>query len=148
MSLPPFCPVGQVIFVHQFPARARELSPLRTMIRAALNNHAGHSDRVEDIVLAIDEACQNIIRHAYRGECDDPITLHIELTPKALVITLDDHAPAVRPDCMKPRAFDDIRPGGLGCHFMRQVMDSVSIEPARIGSGNRLRMTKSVPQGS
>lgn len=148
MSLPPFALLGRsFLFINFLPVRG-ELSPLRTMIRAALNNHAGHSDRVEDIVLAIDEACQNIIRHAYRGECDDPITLHIELTPKALVITLDDHAPAVRPDCMKPRAFDDIRPGGLGCHFMRQVMDSVSIEPARIGSGNRLRMTKSVPQGS
>lgn len=144
MSLSPHSPIGQVILVHQFPARARELGPMRAMTRMALNNHGWHSDRVESIVLAIDEACQNIIRHAYHGECDDPITLHIELTSKALVVILDDQAQAVSPDCMNPRAFDDIRPGGLGCHFIRQVMDTVSIGPAPAGPGNRLRMVKGV----
>ncbi|MDH5585130.1 MAG: SpoIIE family protein phosphatase [Nitrospirota bacterium] len=140
--------IKQVVLAHQFPARAKELGPLRAMTRMALNNHSWHSDKVEDIVLAIDEACQNIIRHAYHGECDDPITLHIELTPKALVVILEDQAPVVSPDCMNPRAFEDIRPGGLGCHFMRQVMDTVSIKPSPAGNGNRLRMVKAVDERS
>jgi sigma-B regulation protein RsbU (phosphoserine phosphatase) len=137
-------PKEQVILDHQFPARARELGPTRAMTRMALNNHGWHSDRVEDIVLAIDEACQNIIRHAYHGECDDPITLHIELNHNALVVILEDQAPSVSPDCMNPREFEDIRPGGLGCHFMRQVMDTVSIGPSSTGQGNRLCMVKGV----
>ena len=137
-------PNETVVLAHQFPARARELGPTRVMTRRALNNHGWRSDIVEDIVLAIDEACQNIIRHAYHGECDNPITLHIELKHKTLVVILEDQAPAVSPDCMNPRAFDDIRPGGLGCHFMRQVMDTVSIEPSPTGQGNRLRMVKGV----
>jgi sigma-B regulation protein RsbU (phosphoserine phosphatase) len=110
----------------------------------SLNNHGWHSDKVDDIVLAIDEACQNIIRHAYQGECDNPITLRIEREGDALVVLLEDQAPAVSPDCMNPRAFEDIRPGGLGCHFIKQVMDHVSIEPVSTGQGNRLRMTKRV----
>ena len=134
----------QVVLAHQFSAHARELGPTRAMTRMALNNHGWRSDIVEDIVLAIDEACQNIIRHAYLGECDDPITLHIELHHNTVVVVLEDQAPAVSPDCMNPRAFDDIRPGGLGCHFMRQVMDTVSIEPSPTGRGNRLRMVKDV----
>ncbi len=133
-----------VILQHQFPARARELGPTRTMTRMALNNHAWSSDIVEDIVLAIDEACQNIIRHAYRGECDDQIILHIELTDHSLVVVLEDLAPPVSPDCMNPRAFEDLRPGGLGCHFIRHVMDTVTIGPSPTGHGNILRMVKGV----
>ncbi len=137
-------PKEQVVLSHQFSAHARELGPTRAMTRMALNNHGWRSDIVEDIVLAIDEACQNIIRHAYLGECDDPITLHIERHHNTVVVVLEDQASAVSPDCMNPRAFDDIRPGGLGCHFMRQVMDTVSIEPSPTGQGNRLRMVKSI----
>jgi sigma-B regulation protein RsbU (phosphoserine phosphatase) len=137
-------PNTQAIFTHQFPARARELGPTRVMTRIALNNHGCNSDIVEDIVLAIDEACQNIIRHAYHGECDDPITLQIELNDNTLLVVLEDKASEVSPDCMNPRAFDDIRPGGLGCHFMQQVMDTVSIGPSPTGHGNSLRMVKSV----
>ena len=137
-------PKEQVVLSHQFSAHARELGPTRAMTRMALNNQGWRSDIVEDIVLAIDEACQNIIRHAYLGECDDPITLHIERHHNTVVVVLEDQASAVSPDCMNPRAFDDIRPGGLGCHFMRQVMDTVSIEPSPTGQGNRLRMVKSI----
>lgn len=137
-------PNEQVILAHQFPAHAKELGPMRAMTRMALNNHSWRSDIVEDIVLAIDEACQNIIRHAYHGECDDPIILQIVLNNKNLVVVLEDHAPTVSPDCMNPRAFDDIRPGGLGCHFIQHVMDTVSIEPSSTGQGNILRMGKNM----
>lgn len=137
-------PYEHMILEHRFPARAKELGHTRAITRMSLNNHGWHSDIVEDIVLAIDEACQNIIRHAYHGECDDPITLHIEFRDNALVVVIEDHAPPVSPDCMNPRAFEDIRPGGLGCHFMRQVMDHVSIGPSPTGQGNILRMVKGV----
>ena len=113
----------QMILEHGFPARARELTFTRERTRTALNNHGYHTDTIEDIVLAIDEASQNIIRHAYQGECDEVIILRIERQGEELIVTLRDTAPAVKPDCMKPRAFEDLRPGGLGCHFIRQVMD-------------------------
>ena len=133
-----------VILVHRFPARAGELGRTRSMTRMALNNHEWHSDIVEDIVLAIDEACQNIIRHAYLGECDDPIDLHIEFNDEALVVILEDQAPAVNANCMNPRPIDHIRPGGLGCYFIRRVMDSITLSPSPTGHGNHLRMSKSV----
>ena len=130
------------ILEHRFPARARELAYTRAITRTSLNNQGWGTDTVEEVVLAIDEACQNIIRHAYRRECDETITLHIHFQEETLVVVLEDTAPAVSPNCMKPRAFEDLRPGGLGCHFIQQVMDQVSIGPSATGQGNTLRMVK------
>ena len=96
----------------------------------------------EDVVLAIDEACQNIIRHAYGKETEEEIALQIQRQGDGLTITLRDFAPPVDSDCMKPRDLEDIRPGGLGCHFMQQVMDEISVTYAREGNGNILRMVK------
>ncbi len=132
----------QVLVSHRFPAQARELSGMRSLTKTSLNKQGWSTDIVEAIVLAIDEACQNIIRHAYQGECDAPIILHIELHGETLMVELTDHAPAVNSHCMQPRAFEDLRPGGLGCHFMQQVMDDVSIDPSSTGQGNILRMIK------
>ena len=57
--------------------------------------------------------------------------------------TLRDFAPHVPPDCMQPRDLDEVRPGGLGTHFILQVMDEVGfVEPPPEGGGNLLRMVK------
>lgn len=132
----------RVLVHHQFQARAKELCETRSIVRSALGQGICPSPSVEDIVLAIDEACQNIIRHAYHGETDDLIILHIYQKENTLVITLRDYAPEVSENCMKPRDLEDLRPGGLGCHFIQQVMDEVSVGPPSEGTGNMLQMVK------
>jgi len=127
---------------HNFPARAKELCDTRSAVRNFLTHCGCASTTVEDVVLAIDEACQNIIRHAYRGETDEAIILQIEREGNVLQISLEDKAPEVGSDCMKPRELEDVRPGGLGCHFIKQVMDEVSVGPSPSGKGNILRMRK------
>ncbi len=127
---------------HNFPARAKELCETRSAVRNFLTHCDCVSTTVEDVVLAIDEACQNIIRHAYQGETDEEIILKIGREGNILQISLEDTAPEVGSDCMKPREFEDIRPGGLGCHFIKQVMDEVSVGPSPSGRGNILRMRK------
>lgn len=131
-----------LLLEHRFRARAKELCDTRTAVRTCLTQCGCGPDTVENVVLAIDEACQNIIRHAYRGETDEEIVLEIGREGEALVVSLLDYAPEVSPDCMKPRDLDDVRPGGLGCHFIHQVMDEVSLGPAPTGHGNVLRMVK------
>ena len=135
---------NDVLLVHHFPARAKKLCDTRAAVRNCLTQYQYGSTTVEDVVLAIDEACQNIIRHAYRGETDEEIILQIERQGNTLVISLQDSAPEVRSDCMKPRDLEDIRPGGLGCHFIQQVMDEVSVGPSPTGKGNILRMVKNM----
>ena len=57
-----------------------------------------------------------------------------------LQILLCDQGPAVDPSKLRGRRLDEIKPGGLGLHFIRQSMDTVEYE--RVGSANRFRLVK------
>ena len=127
---------------RRFRAQANELCRTRDAVRSCLTNCGCQKDMVEDVVLAIDEACQNIIRHAYCGDAEGEIVLELGKRDDTLVVSLLDFAPEASPDCMKPRDLDDLRPGGLGTHFIRSVMDDVSLGRAPSGRGNLLRMIK------
>jgi len=59
-----------------------------------------------------------------------------------LEIVLCDRGPAIDPEHMCLRALEEIRPGGLGLHFIRQSMDIV--EYNRANGTNRLRLVKFV----
>jgi anti-sigma regulatory factor (Ser/Thr protein kinase) len=107
------------------------------------------------VTRAVDEALSNIMRHAYKGEAERTIQVslsRIELRNngnrrQGLEILLEDSGPAVDPTKLHPRSLDEVRPGGLGLHFIRQSMDKV--EYKRIGRTNRLRLSKYlVPQNA
>lgn len=93
------------------------------------------------LVLAVDEACMNIIQHAYGDEA--PGEIRLRLTPQSdrLVIELADDAPCIDQAKVKPRALSDVRPGGLGVHFIREIMDEMAFLPCK-EKGNRLRLVK------
>ena len=133
-----------MLIEHRFPARARVLCQTRSSVRECLLNEGCEADTVDDVVLAIDEACQNIIRHAYCGETDQEIVLCIHRYDSLVEVQLRDFAPAIRPECVKPRDLDDIRPGGLGTHLIQELMDEVSVSPSSDGQGNVMRMRKMV----
>ncbi|MGC2832563.1 MAG: ATP-binding protein [Candidatus Acidiferrum sp.] len=101
------------------------------------------------VTRAVDEALTNIIRHAYSGRPDRPIELLIRSVQRrgqkaieGLEILLCDRGPAIKPDQMCLRALEEVRPGGLGLHFIRQSMDIV--EYKRANGTNRLRLVKYV----
>ncbi len=128
----------------RFPARAAELKKIRDAIREAVEGCGCSAKSTADIVLAIDEACQNIIRHAYRGDSDNVIEIEVEHRGDGLVFTLADQAPAIDPSLVKPRDLDDIRPGGLGTHFISRVMDEVEFLRPASGGGNLLKMVRRI----
>lgn len=100
------------------------------------------------VVLAVDEALTNIIRHAYLGNDQKPIEasfrrIHVEGDGKsgeALEILLEDRGVTANKGKMCGRALEDVRPGGLGLHFIRQSMDTV--EFGRRRGRNQLRLVK------
>lgn len=101
------------------------------------------------VVLAVDEALTNIIRHAYRGRNDQRIEITFRCMSgadgqEALQIQLRDWGDAVSPEQFKPRPLQEVRPGGLGVHIMRCCMDNVEYRPAPEG-GTCLTMTKLAP---
>ena len=128
----------------RFPARAAELKRIREAVRESVEDCGCSAKSTADIVLAIDEACQNIIRHAYRGDSDNVIEIEIEHRGDRLVFSLADQAPAIDPSLIKPRDLDDIRPGGLGTHFISRVMDEVEFLRPTSGHGNLLRMVRRI----
>ena len=125
-------------------ARAKDLKRIRKAARECVERCGCSTQSTSDIVLAIDEACQNIIRHAYHGECDDIIELEIEHRGDELIFSLTDHAPAIDPSQIQPRDLDDVRPGGLGTHFIRLVMDETDYLKPPSGRGNLLKMVKRI----
>lgn len=126
-----------------FPARPERLCDIRHAVAATMGDFGCPPAVVHDVVLAVDEACQNIIRHAYGGS-DGDIVVQIQRDGHKLVVRLIDFAPPVDVTKICPRALDDLRPGGLGTHFMRAVMDEVAFLPPPQGAGNLLQMVKRI----
>ncbi|KAF0113815.1 MAG: sigma-B regulation protein RsbU (phosphoserine phosphatase) [Rhodospirillaceae bacterium] len=132
------------LFNLRVPARADRLKLIRSIVcDAALL--CGCSDAcAQDLMLAVDEACQNIIRHAYQGEDKGDIVVEMFHVADHIDVFLCDSAPTVNPATIHPRDLDDIRPGGLGTHIINSVMEGVTFQPLPSGAGNLLRMSKRI----
>ena len=124
----------------RIPARANELKGLRDRVRSSLADACLTDKDIEDTIIAINEAAINIIQHAYGDDLDGDIELEIHNNQGELVISLRDYAPTSDSTHFKPRELDDIRPGGLGTHFMRQLMDTLHYSVPADGVGNQLEM--------
>jgi len=99
------------------------------------------------VTRAVDEALTNIMRHCYHGQPDQPIEVFFSRTRRGAVgpdegleILLCDRGPAVDPAKLCGRRLDEIRPGGLGLHLIRQSMDTV--EYCRTRGTNQFRLVK------
>ena len=118
------------------------------MVRAGVVAAAGacgfDPDTAVDIALAIDEACANVIVHAYGCRGDAEIVLDIYRLRGGIRLRVRDFGPPVAPDAIRPRPLDAVRPGGLGSHFIHEIMDEARLERAADGRGNVLDLTKRI----
>ena len=128
----------------RIPARSDQLGKMRAAVRECVEASGCSENPTADIVLAVDEACQNVIRHAYGEEREGEILLRVEQRGDELVLSLMDFAPPIDPEKVRPRDLDDVRPGGLGTFLIREVMDSAEFVEPPPGCGNLLRMVKRI----
>ena len=91
--------------------------------------------------MAVDEACTNIIRHCYGGDCHGHIELELQVGEDRLVIILRDEGTPFNPDQVPDRNLDEVRPGGLGLHLIHEIMDEVIYQPGP-AAGTELVLTK------
>lgn len=136
--------MGERLLDLRFRADAGELKKVRQVVREAVLAQGAAESCATDVVMAVDEACQNIIRHAYAGGPRGDIVLEVERRGAELVFSLTDFAPRVDPAKVRPRDLDDVRPGGLGTHLIREVMDSAGFIEPPPGCGNLFRMVKRI----
>lgn len=134
---------GLLLAEDRFPAEASSLALIRERVRKAADTCGFAPAPREDLVLAVDEACQNVIRHAYGGRGGD-LVLTIRRQEDTIVVFLRDYAKPVDPATIRPRDLGDLRPGGLGTHFINEVMDEVTFLPPPGGRGNLLRLAKRI----
>ena len=100
------------------------------------------------IALAVDEALANVMRHGYDGRSDGRVWISVwpldasdDCACGGIRIVIEDEAKQVEPDCIRGRDLDDVKPGGLGVHIIRHVMDVACYEK-RECAGMRLTLQK------
>ncbi|MFO7602334.1 MAG: ATP-binding protein [Gammaproteobacteria bacterium] len=128
-----------------FPARPAALAQVRRLVRDTGARLRLPAAAVEDMVLAVNEACMNIVQHGYGDNDHGEITLEILTGDNEVVFRLIDRAPRIDPASLRPRPLDEIRPGGLGIHFINSVMDKVAYKPTADDYGNILELHKKIP---
>lgn len=104
----------------------------------------GLSDDVQGIMqLALEETIVNVIKHGYGG-LPGPIVVDMTVDAGEVTITIADSAAPFNPlDAPAPRLdapLAEKKPGGLGIHLVKSMMDSVVYQ--RVENGNRLTMRK------
>jgi anti-sigma regulatory factor (Ser/Thr protein kinase) len=129
---------------RRLPARVESIRWLGAVL-TRIGREANLSERaIYQCRLALDEACANIIRHAYDNDPQGEIEAYIQARDGMCTIHLTDFGKPYDPAHVNlPHdnvSIDDTRPGGLGLHLMRTVMDEVHYTPGP--HGNRLVMVK------
>lgn len=130
-------------------SQPRYLAPVRIAVDSLAQNCGFDRASAGHIALALDEAICNVIRHGYDGRADGEVVLNVwpveeNGQPAAMWLELEDRAKQVDPARITPRDLDDVRPGGLGVHLIRELMDESRYEP-REGGGMRLTMVRRLP---
>jgi anti-sigma regulatory factor (Ser/Thr protein kinase) len=129
-------------------SEARLLHVMRCVVRFRAQEAGVPPEDVDCLTVAIDEAASNIIRHAYGNRPDGKLTLDVKTRPDRIEFVLEDTGPKISPEAWRPRPLEEVRPGGLGTHFIKCFMDVISYDEDFQG-GNRLRLVKHLsPAGS
>jgi anti-sigma regulatory factor (Ser/Thr protein kinase) len=119
------------------------------VVRAAISAAAGQSgfddDQCGRVCLAVDEAVTNVIRHGYDSDTSQPVWVRFKARDErgrpGLTVSVEDRGRQIEPEQIRGRELSEVRPGGLGVHIIREVMDRVHYEK-REGGGMRLTMSK------
>ncbi len=125
------------------PSHPRFLSLIRAAV-GELGLACGLPEKdCRGVILAVDEALANIIRHAYHGDADRQIELNCRARTDRLEFTLLDQGNPPDPRRLAPNPPNDEALGGRGVYIIKTIMDEVSYE--RLPGGNQVRLTKWLP---
>ena len=129
-----------------FVVDSSNLKEVRTFSREVFEKINLPQEQKDELVLAIAEAAQNIVKHAYKGveETTDTMQIKISLKDGELEIGFFDRGKPVVPENIQHRKLDDIKPGGLGTFFIKQIMDNAIFKKDQKSWVNHLILTKKI----
>ena len=131
--------------VLDIPAEPRAMYIVRALVDEISARIGFQPEERDKLVLAVDEACTNVIRHAYPNSGpDERIIITFTIRTKCLEIAIRDFGNSADPATFRGRDLSDIRPGGLGIHFIKSAVDRIEYDSPP-GGGTLLKLIKFVP---
>lgn len=123
------------------PSDPRYLRMVRDCLSSLLDELGFDARDRTGVVLAVNEAYANVIQHCYQGDTTQRVDLTVWMMPQMLTIEIRDYGGKMDLACLQPRDLNEVRPGGIGTHLMRAVMDEVTYDVSS-DTGTVLRMSK------
>lgn len=127
-----------------FPATLEHLAEIRDLVDRWCRDAGTSRVDCQALVLAVDEACTNVIEHGYAGRGDGALTLGFESTEHQVRVTVGDAGRAFDPDQAPVPDLEagwEERPiGGLGWHLIRGMVDEIHYRSG--DEGNVLTLVK------
>ena len=127
-----------------FLVNSSSLKDVRSFCREVFEKLQIQEDLKDELVLAIAEAAQNIVKHAYKDKPDsnDIMVVEVSCMNNELKIAFYDRGTPVDPKKVKHREIDNVKPGGLGTFFIQEIMDAVEFKDGKKPWINHLVLTK------
>jgi serine/threonine-protein kinase RsbW len=123
------------------PSHPKYLCVVRDVTTRIGLMHDLAGETVEQIKLAVDEACANVIKYAYRGNTDKRIVVRYKVDDERFEVVIEDSGIKTDPGAIMGRKLEEVRPGGLGVHFIKRCFDVFEFD-GRKKIGNRLRLVR------
>ena len=125
------------------PANPRLLPKTRQALAGYLEEIVPEPEDLHDVILALDEACANVVRHAFPGQSNGTYELRAEVGPDEIRVTVEDHGVGLHPSVVNDDGpCDTESTSGRGLHIIRSVMTDVDVEAAGPHGGTRILMRK------
>ncbi len=128
----------------RFTSDPKRLRMVRERVQEVAEEIGCSKKLISDLVIAVNEACMNIMQHAYKGNKTGEIVLEIQKNSDDLQVILTDFAEPVDAQRIRPRDLEDVKPGGLGTYFIQEIMDDCTYGHLNNSAGNFLRMRKKI----
>lgn len=129
----------------KIPSQVDNLEIIRNFISGVASKVGFNAEDANKIELAVDEACTNVIEHAYENDDSNDIDIAIQLDYQKLSIVVTDRGRSFKFNKVEMPNMDtylaELRVGGLGIYLMRTLMDEVDYQSKPNGS-NEVRMVK------
>ncbi len=130
------------------PSATRYLRRVRKFVTQHAQQAKLTETHINALILAVDEACANVIEHAYQQDPNNELTIAMTIESTHVVVEIRDHGlPFNRKDYQRPNVVElsrKRRSGGLGVDIMRRMMDKV--EYLAHENMNEVRLTKFLHQ--
>lgn len=134
---------SQQTFKLSVPSSTMNLAMIRDFVERSAGRSTIDAADMDKLKLAVDEACANVIEHAYNNDATREITVHVWFDDRQVAVEVIDSGSRFDPNQHKPLELQDLvgHKGGMGIRLMKMATDELVVDVDENGH-NRLRLIK------